>query len=154
MRADTPAYRDRQSTPTLPEGEREIITLAPDRARYIRDHMGIAALGGVVVVVGMLVLGRGDHLWAGIVGVLAAIGLRGAWFYRDVMAMRWLVTDRAVIAPGQDRFEHADITTLRSLMGDVQIITRGGRKTLIKHQSNAAQTIALIRGASDAGSNR
>ncbi|MDO5648476.1 hypothetical protein [Paracoccus sp. (in: a-proteobacteria)] len=142
-----PEYRDRLAAPSLPDGERQIALFAPDRARYIRDHLAMAGWGGVAVVVVMWLIGRADHLWAGILGVLAALTLRGLWFYADAMRARWLLTDRAVIAPGNDRFELADITTVRNLMGDVQIVTRGGRKHLIKHQADAANTAAMIRGA-------
>lgn len=142
-----PAYRDRLPTPILPAGEAELSRFRPDRTRYIRDHLTMVAAGGLVVVPVLWILSRGDHIWAGIFGVMGAMLIRGLWFYRDVMAMQWLLTDRALIAPGQDRFELSDITVLRRLMGDVQIITRGGRKTLLKHMADPEAVIAQIRAA-------
>lgn len=147
MSDPAPAYRDRQTAPVAPEGEQVLASFAPDRARYVRDHLTLAAIGGVVVVAVLLALGKSDQLWAGIVGVLAALTLRGAWLYPDVMAMRWLLTDRALIGPGQARFELSHITRLRALLGDVQVTTAGGRKTLIKHLADPQAVIARIRGA-------
>lgn len=143
----SPAYRDRLPNPVLPQGERQVAVFAADRGRYIGDHMALAAAGGVIVVLILWLIGRGDHLWAGVAGVLAAVVIRGLWFYGDAMRARWLLTDRALIAPGQDRFDRADITAIRRLMGDVQIVTRGGRKLLIKHQADPAATATTIRTA-------
>lgn len=143
-----PAYRDRLPPPVLPEGEREIARFTPDRARYIRDHVALAAGGGVVVVLILLVIGRGHLLWAGVVGTLAAIAFRGLWFYRDAMRVTWLLTDRALIGPGQERVELPDIVAVRRLMGDVQVVTRGGRKILIRHLPDAAAAQAMIEGRS------
>lgn len=147
MSDPAPAYRDRQPAPVAPEGETVLASFAPDRGRYIQDHLTIAAIGGVVAVIVLLVLGKGDQIWAGIVGVMAAMLLRGAWLYSDVMAMRWLLTDRALIAPGQARYDLADIARLRILMGDVQVTTHGGRKTLIKHLADPQAAITRIEAA-------
>lgn len=146
--ADSPAYRDRLPQASVPEGETLLATFRPDRARYIRDHVNIAGAGIALAMVVLLLLGRGEQLWTAFVGVIAAIGLRGAWFYGDVMRQQWLLTDRALIAPGPERFELRQITALRRLMGDVQV-TADGRRTLIKHQADAGATRDRIEAAKD-----
>lgn len=139
-----PAYRDRLPPPVLPEGERELARFVPDRARYVRDHVALAAGGGVAVVLILLLIGRGHLLWAGVLGTFAAIALRGVWFHSDAMRVSWLLTDRALIGPGQERIDRADITAVRRLMGDVQVVTRGGRKVLIRHLADPASAQAMI----------
>lgn len=140
-----PAYRDRLPNPVTPEGEREIMVLAADPARYRRDYMTIGLWGLVIVSAVLIVLGRAAQLWAGVLGVIAALGFRGLWLYSDHMAVRWIVTDRAVIGPGGQRVELADIAGLRRLMGDVQITTKGGRKVLIKHLADPQAVINKIK---------
>ncbi|MDO5706768.1 MAG: hypothetical protein Q4G49_17080 [Paracoccus sp. (in: a-proteobacteria)] len=142
-----PAYRDRLPPPVLPEDEREVARFIPDRARYIRDHFALAAGGGVAVVLILLVIGRGHLLWTGVAGTFAAIAFRGMWFYPDTMRVVWLLTDRALIGPGQDRVDRADIAAVRRLMGDVQVVTRGGRKILIRHLADSQAAQAMIEGA-------
>ncbi|MDO5658928.1 MAG: hypothetical protein Q4G36_11485 [Paracoccus sp. (in: a-proteobacteria)] len=146
--ADSPAYRDRLPQATVPEGETLIATFRPDRARYIRDHVNIAGAGIAVAMIVLLLIGRGEQLWTGFVGVVAAIGLRGLWFYRDVMRQQWLLTDRALIAPGPERFELSRITSVRRLLGDVQV-TAEGRRTLIKHQARAGDVRDQIEQAAE-----
>lgn len=141
-----PAYRDRLPPPVLPDGEREIARFAPDRARYLRDHVALAAGGGVVMVLILWAIGRGHLLWTGVLGTFAAIAFRGIWFYPDTMRTVWLLTDRALIGPGQDRVERTDIAAVRRLMGDVQIVTRGGRKILIRHLADSEAARAMIEG--------
>ncbi|MDO5633030.1 MAG: hypothetical protein Q4G22_14530 [Paracoccus sp. (in: a-proteobacteria)] len=142
----SPAYRDRLPPPVLPEGEREIARFTPDRTRYFRDHVALAAGGAVVVVLILWAIGRGHLLWTGVFGTFAAIAFRGMWFFPDAMRATWLLTNRALIGPGQDRVERGDIATVRRLMGDVQVVTRGGRKILIRHLEDSAAAVALIEG--------
>lgn len=140
-----PAYRDRLPNPVTPEGEREVMVLAAAPARYCRDYIIIGLWGLAVVSVVLIALGRASQLWAGVLGVIAALGFRGLWLYSDHMAVRWIVTDRAVIGPGGQRVELSDIVGMRRLMGDVQITTRGGRKFLIKHLADPVAVIDRIR---------
>lgn len=140
-----PAYRDRLPNPVTPEGEREVMVLAADPARYRRDYVTIGIWGLVIVSAVLLVLGRASQLWAGVLGVVAALGFRGLWLYSDHMGVRWIVTDRAILGPGGQRVELADIAGMRRLMGDVQITTRGGRKILIKHLADPDSVINRIR---------
>lgn len=149
MQDKPPAYRDRLPEASVPEGETLLATFRPDRARYIRDHVNMAGAGIAVAMIVLLILGRGELLWTAFVGAIAAIGLRGLWFYRDVMRQRWLLTDRSLIAPGPERFDLRRITTLRRLLGDVQVTAEGGQRTLIKHQADAADTLRQIERARD-----
>lgn len=146
--SDSPQYRDRLAAPEIEAGERLIETFRPDRARYIRDHVNLAGAGIAGAMLILLILGKGDLLWTAFLGVTAAILLRGLWFYRDVMAQSWLLTDRALIAPGGARLALRQISGVRRLLGDVQV-TAGTRRTLIKHQANAALTVAAIEDARD-----
>lgn len=147
MPDSAPAYRDRLPAAALPDGETLIAEIAPDRGRYIRDHVTIAAIGGVIAVALLLILGKSEVIWAGIAGVMGAMALRGIWFYSDVMRARWILSNAALIGPGSARYELSDITTLRPLLGDVQVVTGGGRKALIKHQADSRATIAQISAA-------
>ncbi|MDO5621465.1 MAG: hypothetical protein Q4G24_08355 [Paracoccus sp. (in: a-proteobacteria)] len=144
MQDNAPAYRDRLPAPVAPEGEVARASFAPDRARYLRDYMTLAAIGGSAVVLVLLLLGKADQLWAGILGTSAALILRGGWMYADTMAMRWLLTDRSLIGPGQQVIALADIASVRAFMGDVHVTTKAGRKMLLKHLADPQAAASRI----------
>ena len=127
-------------------GDRVLAEFRPDRLAYVRNHMQWAAMGGVLAVVALVLMGRADTIWAAVMGVLLAMVLRGAWLYRDVMRTRWLLTEAALIGPGQ-RIERAEIAVARPVFGGVAVVTRGGRKVLIQYLADPAAAAAAIREA-------
>ena len=124
-------------------GEVQLAEFRADRAAYIRGHLVMAVVLGAVAGVALVATGN-PAPWAGPVGAVLAIGIRGWYLASEVFGMRWQLTDRRIVIPGGRAFRLTDLVTVRAFLGDVQLITRGGDKHLIKYQPDAAATIAAI----------
>jgi len=130
------------------EPDEPLITIiTADRRRYLTDHAAIAAIGAAGVLLFLPLFGKGDQIGVGLLAVLAAVVLRGWWLASEQFARRWLVTDRRLIGPQGRQVMLLEITTLRRLLGDVQIVTRGGQKHLIKHLADSQGVIDAIEAA-------
>lgn len=138
---------DRSDTePALEPGEKLLTELRADRGRYWRDHavlalVGMAGAGAVLWLIGS------EHAAIGALGAVLALAVRGLYLAGEQLKMRWLVTDRRVILPSGGTVMLLEIETMRKLMGDLQIVTRGGDKHLIKHLADAEGAIATIDAA-------
>ena len=119
---------------------------APDRRTYWRDHAWMAALamaGGMAV---LWAIGN-PHVWAGAVGGLAAVAIRAWYLESEEMAVRWVLTERRLLGPGDRAVRLGEITTLRRLGSAVQVVTAGGDKHLLKYQPDRDATLARLRRA-------
>ncbi|SIS77942.1 hypothetical protein [Phaeovulum vinaykumarii] len=121
-----------------------------DRRRYWRDHLAMAGLGIVVASLGLALFGRAHTIPAGVLGVVAAVGLRGLYLASEAFARRWQLTDRRLIGPQGRQVMLLEIETVRRLMGDVQIVSRDGQKHLIKHLADPQAVLDTILDARDA----
>lgn len=132
-------------TPTQPldDGEERLASLVPDRQTYIRDHAWIAAIAMAAGMAILWWLGNGD-IWAGAVGGLAAIALRGWYMASEELKTRWDLTDRRLLGPGGRAVGLKEIKEINTLVSAVQVVTRFGGKHLIKYQRDAKATKALI----------
>jgi hypothetical protein len=64
--------------------------------------------------------------------------------------MRWVLTDRRVVmAGGQRSVMLLELETVRTLLGDVQLITKAGDKHLLKHLANGSDVVQEITNARD-----
>lgn len=134
----------------LEPGERELAVFLPDATRYWRDHVRLALFFIIVVAVAFVVLGKTNEIWIGALGVILAIGFRAVFFRSESFARRWRLTDRRLLGP-QGRVMHLlEITTIRHLMGDVQVVTKSGAKHLIRHMADPEQVSAAILAAREA----
>ena len=134
----------------LEPGERLLAVFAVDRRRYWLDHAAMAALGAMGVAVILPLFDRSGQIPIALPAVVAAVAARGAYLASEAFARRWQLTDRRLIGPQGRQVMLLEIATLRRLMGDVQIVTKGGAKHLIKHLADSAATIATIGAARDA----
>lgn len=132
----------------LEPGEKVVAELRSDRGRYWRDH-ALLALVGMAGAGAFLWLIGSDHALIGALGAVLALAVRGAYLAREQLAMRWLVTDRRLILPSGGAVMLLEIETLRRLMGDLQIVTRGGDKHLIKHLADPEAARATLAEARD-----
>lgn len=130
----------------LARGEKVIRVIQTDRARYWRDHGIMAVLGMVVVGLVLLAIGN-EHVAIGASGAVLAIGARGVYLASEQFGQRWWLTSRRVILPGARGVALAELETARKLLGDVQIVTRGGDKHLIKHVAAPDALVAEILAA-------
>ena len=122
------------------------IRITPDRATYIRAHAWLAALGMAGGMAILWALGN-PHVWTGAIGGLAAVAVRGWYLASDELGALWVVQKGRLIGPMERNIPLADIAQMRSLFGNVQIVTQKGDKHLIKYQADPQATIAAIEQA-------
>ncbi|MBN8290690.1 hypothetical protein JI664_01815 [Rhodobacter sp. NTK016B] len=137
------------NAPILEPGEKTLAEFRPDRGKYWRDH-------GVMAVILMALAGIG--LWIidspypaiGSLGAILAVGVRATYLASETLSLRWVLTDRRVILPGGQRAVMlGEIAKVRPLLGDVQIVTSGGDKHLLKHLANGPAVVQRILEARD-----
>lgn len=132
--------------PTLEKGEKVLVALRSDKARYWRDHAVLALLGMVGAGAVLWLLGS-EHVAIGSLGAVLALGVRGLYLASEQLKMVWLLTDRRLVLPDGRAVMLLEIQTIRKLMGDMQIITRAGDKYLIKHLADPDAMLALVEQA-------
>lgn len=137
-----------QGAPELNPGEKMLREIAADRARYWRAH-AILAVAGMAIVGGVLLAMGNPHAAIGALGAPLAVGVRAAWLASEQLAARWWLTSQRVLLPGGRSVGLLEIATVRPLLGDVQLITRGGDKHLLKYVPDAAALAAEIAAARD-----
>lgn len=135
-----------RNAPELDPGETVQAEWRPDRATYWRDNGLLAGAGAVAICVMLLVL-QNPHVAIGTAGAAAAVLLRALWLASEALAATWQMTDRRLIGPGGRMVMLLEIQTVRSILGDVQVVTNAGDKHLIKHQPQAASVVAAITAA-------
>lgn len=134
--------------PDLERGETLIRTIRSDRGRYLRDH-GIMAVLGMAVVGGVLLAIGNQHVAIGALGAVLAIAARGAYLMSEQLGQHWWLTTRRVVLPGARTVHLAELEAVRKILGDVQLVTKGGDKHLIKHVAAPDALIAEILAARD-----
>lgn len=134
--------------PDLLSGETPLREIRPDPATYWRDHAAMAAAAAVAGLV-ILLLVRPEHWWVGPVAAVLAIALRGTYLASDTLRQVWILTPTRLIGPGARVVSLASLTTVRRLLGDVQVITASGDKHLMKHVADAPAVVAAILDARD-----
>ncbi len=124
----------------------ELARFSGDKAVYIRVHI-IMALSGAVLISGALMLAGNPDWWVGIVGSFAGIAMRGYYIADEQLGFVWGLTETHLKAPNERAIALSEITTVRSLLGSVQVITKDGDKFLIKYQAEPERVIAEINRA-------
>lgn len=135
-------------TPIVPlqAGEVVITSFTGDRKTYKRDMIQQAIFAAILGMVALWALGN-PYLWTGAVGGLAAIALRGFYLSSDELKVRWDLTNRRLLGPGNKIAELGDITGMRPFMSAVQVVTSKGDKHLIKYQADRHGVIDHIEQA-------
>ncbi len=126
--------------------EVELARFSGDKAVYIRVHI-IMALSGAVLISGGLMLAGNPDWWVGIVGSFAGIAMRGYYIADEQLGFVWTLTETHLNTPNERAIALGEIETVRSLLGSVQVVTRGGEKFLIKYQARPEAVIAKIQHA-------
>jgi len=120
---------------------------SPDKTRYWRDH-------GIIAVVLMAL--AGSVLWLigsaypaiGSLGAILAVAVRASYLASETLSMRWVLTNRRLILPGGVRsVPLLDIETVRTLLGDVQVISKSGDKHLLKHMADSEGVVSRLLAA-------
>ncbi|MEZ5752304.1 MAG: hypothetical protein R3D60_10175 [Paracoccaceae bacterium] len=132
------------------DDETTITVLQADPGKYWRDY-GIMALVGMIAAGSVLTLIDSPQPAIGSLGAVLAVAVRALYLRSEVMAMRWRLTPTRVVHPdGQRTIPLRDLATVRTLLGDVQLITRAGDKYLLKHLADGPAAVALILRTRDA----
>lgn len=129
-------------------GEKKLREIRADKGVFWRDH-GVMALLGMVGAGLVLMLIGSDHVAIGSLGAVLALSVRGAWLYSEQMRFHWVLSNMRLVGPGGREAYLLELETVRRLFGDIQIITKGGDKHLIKHVANAESVVAEILAARD-----
>lgn len=137
-----------QLTPTTDLGpdERVIQSFHADRGAYIREHAWIAAFA-MAAGMGILWAMGNPHVWTGAVGGLAAILIRGLYVASDELKVRWDLTDQRLLGPQTRAVSLDQIKEVKVLGTNVQVITKGGDKHLMKYQADRDATRATLKSA-------
>ena len=131
----------------LEAGETVLATFLPDAGRYWKDHALLGLLGVALVALGLWYLGNLGQFPVAAIAIVVGMTLRGWYFRSEVFARRWQLTERRLIGPQGRQVMLLEITTIRRLMGDVQIVTKSGGKHLIRHQADGDATKHRIEAA-------
>ncbi len=118
----------------------------PDAQAYLRAHSWMAAFGMGAAMLILWVMGN-PHVWAGAIGGLAAVALRGLYMRSEEMAVVWTLTDTALTGPAERNIPLAGIEKVNTLGTYVQVITKRGDKHLIKYQADPKAVAAIIEQA-------
>lgn len=130
----------------LEPGEKHLRDIRSDRATYLRDHAVMAVLGMGVVGMVLAFIGS-DHVLFGSLGVILALLVRGLWLYSEQMKFHWVLTNQRIVGPGGRQAYLLELDKVRRLFGDIQLVTNGGDKHLIKHVGQAEAIVAEIEAA-------
>ena len=129
-------------------GEKKLRDIRSDKGVYWRDHGVMAVLGMGVVGMVLAFIGS-DHVAIGSLGAVLALGARGAWLYSEQMKFHWVLSNMRLVGPGGRKVYLLELEKVRRLFGDIQLITKGGDKHLIKHVAHAEALVAEIEAARD-----
>lgn len=127
-------------------GEKVLAEIRSDRSRYWRDHALLALLGMVGCGAVLWLIGS-EHVAIGSLGAVLALAVRGLYLASEQLKSVWVLTDRRLVLPSGGSVMLLEMQTIRTLMGDMQVITRAGDKHLVKHLADPAGTVALIEQA-------
>lgn len=130
--------------------EPELARFSGDKTTYIRVHIIMAFVGATLITGGLYLAGNPDW-WIGIIGSFAGIAMRGYYIASEQLGFEWVLTPHRLTLPSARDIPLSEIKNLRSLLGSVQIITKGGEKHLIKYQAEPERVIAEINRAMASG---
>jgi hypothetical protein len=123
-----------------------IATFSGNRSTYIKEHVMLAALGAVAAVAILMALGN-QYPWTGLVGAVAAIGVRGVYVASEQIGQEWTLTEHNLVSPAGVIIPRAEIENVRTIFSAAQVITRSGDKYMIKYQADPGATADTIREA-------
>ncbi|OWY01003.1 MULTISPECIES: hypothetical protein [Thioclava] len=131
----------------LEEGEKVLAVFTADKKRYWTDHAVLAVIGAVLVSAVLFWLGKPDQVVIASFAIVVGMAARGLYFRSEAFARRWQLTDRRLIGPQGKQVMLLQIDAVRSLMGDVQVVTKSGDKHLIRHLADAGPVVREIESA-------
>ncbi|NRP13871.1 hypothetical protein XMM379_002182 [Aliiroseovarius sp. xm-m-379] len=135
-----------QTVPDLEPGEKMLAQFQGNRTTYIKEHVMLAAIGSVVMVVILLAI-KNPFPWTGVVGAVLAIALRGAYLLKEQTGFIWTLTNRRLIGPTGSAILLHNIEAVNTIFTAAQVVTIAGDKHMLKYQADAKDTKAQINRA-------
>ncbi len=132
-----------QAVPELASGEKMLAQFQGNRSTYIKEHVMLAAIGSVLMVVILMAMGNA-HAWTGIVGATLAIAVRGAYLIKEQTGFVWTLTNRRLIGPTGSALSLENIEAVHTIFTAAQVVTIAGDKHMLKYQADAKDTKAQI----------
>lgn len=132
-----------QMGPELEPGEKLIESFSGNMSTYVKEHVLLAALGSVLMS-GVLMYMGNAHAWAGVVGAVAAIAVRGLYVAKEQLGFTWHLTNRRLIGPGNRTILLTSIDKVNVIFTAAQVVTLSGEKYMLKYQADAKATQAAI----------
>lgn len=130
----------------LADGERLREVFLPDRGVYwVRTAVG-AGIGAIVAGAALYAFGN-PYPWLGPVAAVLGIGGRAYLMRARALGARWRLTDRRLLGPEGRIVPLGQIEEIKTFLGDVVLVTRGGDKHLMHHFADTALVIAAIENA-------
>ncbi len=123
---------NRQFVPTLPEGITERARYQADTLTFWRSQAWMAVFFSVLAA-GTLIGLSNPHWWTGIVGAMAAIGVRAFYLGSDERKMVWLLTDDMLFGPMGRKIALSNIQKTNVVWTAVQVVTISGDKHMIRY---------------------
>ncbi|MFC7705699.1 hypothetical protein ACFQXB_16035 [Plastorhodobacter daqingensis] len=139
-----PARDPHLTDPRLLDDETVLVRWRSSRATYWRDHAAMGAIGIVGAMVVLFLLGKPDQAPVGAIGVMLGIGVRAVYLASEQLSAEWLLTDRRLLGPQGRIVPLRDLAAVRPVLSDVQLVTTGGDKHLMKHMADRNAVIARI----------
>lgn len=137
----------RASELPLEPGEAVAAVFEADPRRYWYDTALLAGIGIVLVSAVLAYLGKPEQIAVAALAIAVGMALRALYFRSEVFKRRWQLTDRRLIGPQGRQVMLLELTAVRRLFGDVQLVSKMGDKHLIKHLANSAGVVAEIEAA-------
>lgn len=127
----------------LEPGEKLIESFSGNTKTYVKEHVMLAALGAVAISGALMAMGN-PHAWTGVVGSVAAIGVRGLYVAKEQLGFTWHLTNRRVIGPDGRTILLTSIDKVNVIFTAAQMVTLTGDKYMLKYQADAKATQAAI----------
>jgi hypothetical protein len=127
----------------LEPGEKLIESFSGNTKTYVKELVMLAALGAVVSSGVLMAMGN-PHAWTGVVGSVAAIGVRGLYVAKEQLGFTWHLTNRRLIGPDGRTVLLTSIDKVNVIFTAAQLVTLSGDKYMLKYQADAKATQAAI----------
>lgn len=139
---------NRTFVPTLPleDGEVELARYQADTMTFWRSQAWIALFFSILAA-GILIGIGNAYWWTGVVGAMAAIGVRTLYLGPDERKDVWVLTNRRLMGPMNRSTTLSNISAVNVIWTAVQVVTITGDKILIRYRPDPAETKAEIERA-------
>lgn len=117
-----------------------------DPALYWRGNLCLAVAFGVAGALVLYWVGN-PYPWVAPIAAVMAFGLRGLYLRSEALEQTWRLEGDGLKGPDGKAIPLSDISSVRTMWCDVQVMTRSGEKVLMKYVANPVGVIGKINQA-------